>query len=77
MLAQQHEAIGLEERVDFVFDDEAEKKDTLKYWELIKINPATQFSKVDGGRSCLQGRQDYTAAPSSGFVYLVDIEMGT
>jgi Protein of unknown function (DUF3800) len=40
VLAQYNEALGLNEAVNFIFDNEAEKANTLKYWPLIKENSA-------------------------------------
>jgi Protein of unknown function (DUF3800) len=61
VLAQQHETIGLKEQVNFVFDNEAEKKNTLKYWEPIKMNSAPEFAKWMGNAPVY--RDDRTTPP--------------
>jgi hypothetical protein len=48
VLAQHHETLKLKEPVDFVFDDESEKSNTVKYWRLIKASSDPKFAKWMG-----------------------------
>ena len=47
--------------VDFIFDDEGEKNNVLRYWELIKINSAPEFAQWTGDAPVY--RDDRTTPP--------------
>jgi hypothetical protein len=48
VLAQKQTKLGLHQPVQFVFDDDGEKKRALSAWELIKQNSALQFAALMG-----------------------------
>jgi hypothetical protein len=49
ILAQYQGQLKIDAPVDFIFDEESEKANTLKHAELIKINSAPEFAKLMGG----------------------------
>jgi hypothetical protein len=48
VLAQQQVKLGLTEPVDFIFDEELEKRRVLEGWDLMKANSAPEFAALMG-----------------------------
>jgi len=48
VLAQNQQKLGIEEPVDFIFDEESEKERTLQGWQLMKVASAPEVAKLFG-----------------------------
>jgi hypothetical protein len=48
ILAQKQQALGIDEPVDFIFDDQSEKTKLAGIWDLIKLSSAPEYRKNMG-----------------------------
>src|ERR1700733_11957113 len=48
VLAQNQQVLGINEPVNFIFDEESEKERVLRGWELMKIASAPEIAKLYG-----------------------------
>jgi hypothetical protein len=58
MLAQHQDDLGIDEPVNFVFDDQSEKNRTRGLWDLLKLSSAPRFRKNMGDEPSFKKDED-------------------